>query len=177
MSEFRQIAYRCAITGGSFRVRFERRHPAERFHVVAIDQPTSPKNIALTLKDWLGSWVRRFHRPFVAQLFRAANLFTRSATCSFAADEFDFDGWHCPYCHHGQRNVAPFAFVHCPQCDGLVCGGRLSADSHFRCHDGCGHADTCTDSIERIAGSVSNGKLRPLGSPRATPAILTQVAR
>lgn len=175
MKEFRIIEYRCAITGGSFRIQFGRNQATDKFRVVATERASWPTSVKNMLANRLRAWLPRWLLAVVARFTRLANLLRRSTVCSFATDEFDFSAWCCPCCGFEQGEADLFAFVHCPQCDGLVCGGRLSAGSHFRCHDGCGHAETCTDTMQRIDGSISNRDPRTLGSPRKTLAAALRV--
>ena len=154
--EARIIPCRCAITGQSFKIVFERLSPAHRFQIARIEPESAARDRS--------------------NAFRLSGRMLEQK--SYDAGEFDWTGYACPHC--GNRAGT----VYCGQCRETVCAGRVRAipggGNAFACHDGCGATGT-TEPASHIHGGAgasrpAHGRTLPRSSPeqqrltyRATP--------
>jgi hypothetical protein len=152
--EERVICFVCARSGRTFHARFTRVSAAHRFQLAAIekDEPAPAARGGL-----FGSW-----RKPVAPEPKVFNI-----------SEFDFGGWHCPWCD------AEGKFIRCAKCSGLVCRGRTrkaaNGEELFACHDGCGSTGVTGPRLESVAGSRRNGE--PAGLPKEERLALPAAAK
>jgi hypothetical protein len=119
-AEARVIPCRCAVTGQSFAILFERMSPAHRFQIARIE----------------GYEATASHEQR-----SAGGMFVRNPQHqSYDAGEFDWTGCVCPHC--GTRA----GIVYCNGCRETVCAGRVrplpDGSKAFACHDGCGATGT-----------------------------------
>jgi hypothetical protein len=150
-AEARSIPCRCAVTGESFAILFERMSPALRFQIARIE---AYESIASREQN------------------SAAGMFARKPQQqSYDAGEFDWTGCVCPHC--GSRS----GVVYCNGCGETVCAGRVrplpDGSKAFASHDGCGATGT-TGPASHVHGGA--GASRPalghalrLPGPSAAP--------
>jgi hypothetical protein len=128
--ETRSIPCRCAVTGQSFSISFERQSPAHRFQIARIERESA---------------AGRRPNGF-------SGLFSRpTEQKSYDAGEFHWAGYVCPHC--GDRSGT----VYCGQCRETVCAGRVRSlpdgSNAFACHDGCGSTGTIEPSSHVHGGA------------------------
>jgi hypothetical protein len=146
--ETRALPCRCASTGRTFDIIFERLSPAQRFQIVRIGQDDAESN--LTDKS-------------------AGPSARKAIKKSSEADEFDWAGLICPHC--GDRS----GIVYCGGCEETVCGGRVhplpDGRRSFACHDACGATGTLVPATHiHGSGAVTAsgvGRFPQLPSPSA----------
>lgn len=105
----RELAFRCAHSGGRFAVLYAKESRDSKFRVRAIEEE------AHVIKRLLGS--------ATAARTARAHTTSRIAAGEWAAFEFDHSGWRCPHC--SSRGVSTDSFIKCGTCNGLVCGASL----------------------------------------------------
>ena len=155
--EIREIPFRCARTGGRFRVLFGRTNAARNFRIRQVlaedvqSEPNPPGPV-------VGSAIARKLRAIpgrVTRVFRNHQLSRETHT--FDAGEFDFAGWYCPCCGHSQHQQTWPEFVRCSKCGECVCGGRViqvnNGPQTFERHDGCkGGGRISNNYVQSYAG-------------------------
>jgi hypothetical protein len=131
-AESRIVPCRCARTGQSFCLRFERLSPAHRFQIARIDKEDRPGPVKT------GSLIAR-----------------KPAQKSYDAREFDWAGFQCPYCNDRS------GLVYCNECGETVCSGRVrplpDGGRAFACHDGCG-ATGSIEPAQHVHGGTGNSR-------------------
>lgn len=135
-AEARVIPCRCAVTGQSFAILFERMSPAHRFQIARIEGYEA--TASHEQKSTGGMFARKPQQQ------------------SYEAGEFDWTGCVCPHC----CNRA--GIVYCQGCGETVCAGRVcplpDGSKAFACHDGCGATGT-TGPATHVHGGA--GASRP----------------
>jgi hypothetical protein len=146
--ETRTIPCRCAVTGRTFDIVFERFSPADRFQIARIEQDDAASDSADTGGGLSG---------------RKPQLKTYDGT------EFDWADYVCPHC--GNRSGT----VHCGDCQETVCAGRVhlfpDGMRSFACHDACGSIGTIKPTSHvhgAAASSPGTGHTPRLPPPSAT---------
>ena len=154
----RELAFRCAHSGGRFAVLYAKESRDTKFRVRAIEED------APVIKRLLSA----------ATAARAARIHTagRIADGAWAAIEFDHSGWRCPYCR--SRGVTTNSFVKCGTCNGLVCGASMvqvqGGVRTFRCPCGA-HAEVSDGAIASFDGKMTDVVFHPrAGGARELPA-------
>jgi hypothetical protein len=147
-AERRTLPCRCAVTGKSFVVVFERTQPARPFEIARIEQAAGGED-----------------RPAASRGRFAAG----PRQDSFDAAEFDWSGYACPHC--GTRE----GVVYCDQCGETVCAGRARRQPDgtraFTCHDQCGATGTIAPATHVHGAVTGNAAMLQLTGPKTLKAL------
>jgi hypothetical protein len=150
----RVLTFRCAEKGTCFDVVFSRYSSAHRFQILSIPPRTVVPGPPAT-----GGSIARY--PVIdGTAGGRPQSAVDQAQEGFAADDFDFSGWHCPCCGHARGELMP-EFVRCSKCGEYVCGARIreipGGGLIFACHDGCGGSGRVEGTLTSYAGSSTVG--------------------
>jgi hypothetical protein len=150
--------FRCARDGAHFTITLSRSNPEERFKINrifavehgAVGLPAREGGQLPGRGLWLAvlPWRNR-QAPLVSTLKEEAEK------PKFSAADYNWAGFYCPCCGYKPDHYQG-AFVHCPECNELVCQGTVVAapgnqERIHKCHPSCGGSGVIRGSIQEYS--------------------------